>query len=100
MTRYGFRDNRTGQVTICFAKEDALRVAANSITGRYVAVVRVTGGEWRELINGAPALPRQARRAPRRAAGVATGSQPLYLRLWRKLRPDSGPPQEFVRHNG
>lgn len=99
MTRYGFRDNRTGQVTICFAKEDALRVAANSITGRYVAVVRVSD-EWRELLNGAPALPRQARRTPRRAAGVTRASQPLVLRLWRKLRPDSGPPQEFVRHNG
>lgn len=99
MTRYGFRDNRTGQVTICFAKEDALRVATNSITGRYVAVVRV-GDEWWELLNGAPALPRQARRAPRRSAGVATGSQPLYLRLWRKLRPDSGQGTEFVRHNG
>lgn len=99
MRQYGFRDTRTGGVTRCYGKEDALRVAANSITGRYVAVVLING-EWQELVNGAPARPLRPRRTPRRAAGVTGASQNVFQRLWRKLRPDSGPTQEFVRHNG
>lgn len=97
--RYGFLDTRTGQVERCFGKEDALRVAANSLTGRYVAVVLV-GGEWRELLCGAPARPARPRNAPRRGAGVRRARQTWVQRLWRHLRPDSGPEQPFVRHNG
>lgn len=99
MKRYGFRDTRSGEVTVCYGKDDALRVAANSITGRYVAVVLVDGG-WRELMNGAPARPVRPRRTPRRAVGVRRASQNAIARLWRKLRADSGPVQEFGRHNG
>lgn len=99
MKAYGFRDTRHGGVTRCYGKEDALRVAANSITGRYVAVVLVNG-EWRELVLGAPARPLQPARTPRRTAGVRRASQNPIAWLWRKLRPDSGHAQEFVRHNG
>ena len=99
MKAYGFKDTRTGGVTRCYGKEDALRVAANSITGRYVAVVCIDG-EWRELVSGAPARPLQPAKLPRRTAGVRRASPGAFQRLWRKLRPDNGPTQPFVRHNG
>lgn len=99
MKAYGFRDTRTGGVTRCYGKEDALRVATNSITGRYVAVVLVNG-EWRELVLGAPARPARPRKVGRRSAGVGRASQKGLWALWRKLRPDSGPEQPFARHNG